>query len=173
MDSERIDALLMDHALGGTGGDVAALIEAYVEKDVEARGRLDGFRATVGLAKRAVAVKAVVLPTFPREALERSRQGMGWRRGVLWGGGIAACVAVGFMMGSGWRATAPSIPVIAQMGAGEGATSSSPPAPERVAAVKDFWSMSRLRANAESAPKPSGAGTVWWNGFQRSLRVGG
>jgi anti-sigma factor RsiW len=162
MDAERMDALLMDHALGETTPDVAALVEAYVEKDAAARATLEEWRATAGLATRALQGKPVVLPAFPRAALVRSQTLRQWRSRILWGTGMAACLALGVAVGIRWNsqeqppvvplAQAPVVPL--------------PPPPMRIAAVRDFWSISRLRAIAENTPKPVKA-TPWANPFRR------
>ena len=73
MDAEKLNALLIDHALCETTPDVAALMEAYIEKDPVARATLEEWHATAGLAKRALQGNLIVLPAFPRAALERSQ----------------------------------------------------------------------------------------------------
>ncbi len=74
MDTEKIDMLLIDHALNATPPDVAALVEAFIEKDPDARARLDNFRATASAAKRGarqrcpIAASPAHPPLFSRPA---------------------------------------------------------------------------------------------------------
>jgi|SRR5271170_8016435 len=176
MNTEKIESLLLDHALGATSGDVAALIEAYVAKDDAARAKLEQWRQLAGSAKRALQAGPVMLPAFPRQALQRSQHRKVLRL-AAWGAGMAACVAVGFAIGS-WRyggvggggGGEEAQPVMAQMSSGvmEQVT------PARVAAVRDFWSVSRLREYARSAQKSAAdADTSWWSMLQPSVRIGG
>ena len=108
MDMEKIDMLLIDHALNATPPDVAALVDAFVEKDSEARIRLDNFRSTAGAAKRAIAGDTELPPlprtlaclagplVGPRHRLTPSRA----QRVALWATGLAACMAISFFAGT-------------------------------------------------------------------------
>jgi hypothetical protein len=164
MDAEKLNALLIDHALGETTPDVAALVEAYIEKDPAARATLEEWRATAGLAKRALRENPVILPAFPREALERSQTMRQWRTRILWGAGMAACLAVGFMIGTRWDE--PATQVAQEPNAIPSPTSPLPTSPAHIAAVPDFWSISRFRAIAENSQKPAKIAT-WPNLFHR------
>jgi anti-sigma factor RsiW len=170
MDTEKIESLLMDHALGATSADVAALIEAYIAKDDAARAKLEEWRQLAGSAKLALRADPMILPAFPRQALQRSQRRKVFRL-AAWGAGMAACVALGFALGSlrngGGEGTQS---VVAQMS--NQVTEQMTPA--RVAAVRDFWSVSRLREYARNAQKPAAdADASWWSILQPPVRIGG
>ena len=161
MDIEKIEALLMDHALGGTSEEVAALVEAFVEKDAAARGRLEELCGTVGLAKRVMGADVPSamhaqgpfpehgtrgLPALPRAAIERSLRRAMWKRRVLAGAAMAACVVLGTFCGRFW--TTKGIDRVVIVRAAESAAR-----PAEVAVVRDFWSVDRLRAAAQEASR--------------------
>jgi anti-sigma factor RsiW len=166
MDAEKLNALLIDHALGETIPDIAALMEAYIEKDPAARATLEEWRATAGLAKRALQGNPVILPAFPRAALERSQAMRQWRTRIFWSAGMAACLAVGFMIGTRWEE--PTIQVAQAPNGIPSQTSPLPTSTAHIAAVPDFWSVSRFRAIAENSQKPAKIAT-WTNLFRRPL----
>jgi hypothetical protein len=168
MDAEKIEGLLMDHALGATSGDVAALVEAYVEKDAAARGKLEEWGALAAGAKRAMRTEAVMLPEFPRKALEQAERRRWWGKSLLIGAGMAACVAMGFGSARLGEQRGVPEPMVAEAVVG-GSTLS----PQRVAAVQDFWSVARLRAYALNSPKPTEQTSSWMGRFQSSTRFGG
>ncbi|HUO10480.1 MAG TPA: hypothetical protein VM008_19400 [Phycisphaerae bacterium] len=156
MDMVKIEALLMDHALGGTSDEVGALVEAYVERDAAARARLEELRGTVGAAKRALASQPVLLPAYPRGALEHSMQRHLWKRRVVAGAAIAACIAVGFLIGDLWRGENRKTDIATRV-ASVPAQKSGVPVAAEMATVRDFWSTARLRASAEQASKETNA----------------
>lgn len=180
MDMNKIEMLLMDHALDGTSSDVASLIEAYVEKDVEARVMLEEFRATASLAKRAMGAEEVALPAFPRSRLKAAWRGREIRRACSWGIGMAACVAVGFFAGNSSHRSERSPEMVAEVSTVR-PEPAIPPMPERVGAVRDFWSVSRLQARVVESGNHNGGGassktdlmSLWPNAWQRSVRFGG
>ncbi len=169
MDTQKIEPLLMDHALGATTPEVGALIEAFQEKDTEVRARLEKWLEVAELARRAMEERAVTaLPAFPRRQLQVARRGMQRRRMLAWSGGLAACVLIGYLLGNrGHDHPATPAAVTADPRPTSEAAVDVP-----VAGVKDLWSISRLRASAErnaSRPVRSSATTLWnrWISFHQ------
>ncbi|MCL2641317.1 MAG: hypothetical protein FWD53_10760 [Phycisphaerales bacterium] len=154
MDDLKLEALLMDRALGGMSPEVAGLLDAYLERDAESRGRAEAWENVAGLAKRAMREDRVAeLPAFPRRRLEAVRWWGRLGRVAVWGGAMAACLAVGWFLGSHKP--------VAEVEVGNKVAAVENRQEPRVAAVKDFWSEERLRTvvmerrNSPSSQSPS------------------
>ena len=167
MDTQKIEPLLMDHALGATTPEVGALIEAFQEKDTEVRARLEKWLGIAKLARRAMEETVVTaLPAFPQRQLQVARLGTQRRRMLVWSAGLAACMLIGYLLGSRGHGH-PATPAVV----------TADPRPTLAAAVAvplagvdDFWSIERLRASAErdaARSVRSSANTLWnrWTSF--------
>jgi hypothetical protein len=144
MDSEMLEKLLMDKALGAVSPEVGALLGAYLEGDARARKEAVAIDGVVGLARKAVGGGAELkaAPAFRADEVRtvRRRRVIG-RIGAI-AAGMAACLTVGFVLGA-FRtrggAQVGTVPVVAQV-AGEVRMEDS---------KTDFWSVERLRAMAK------------------------
>jgi anti-sigma factor RsiW len=137
MDTQKIELLLMDYALGATTPEVTALIEAYQETNPQVRAEVAQWRDIAAVARQAMEEKkSATPPVFPRRQLHSAGRHAQWRKAAVRITALAACLFLGYVAGSQWnnRAATP-------------ATATAVSAP--VAAVENFWSMSRLRAVAE------------------------
>jgi anti-sigma factor RsiW len=156
MDSETLDRLLMDRALGALAADTDALLARYLEHDGAAAARAREF-ATAATAARLVLAKAAPagLPPFPAlrvQKVEQARQRLWALRYVA---GIAAALIVGLGLGIGFSA-----------GRGHGPDSAMAPAPRLASAgpartPRDFWSMQRLYDDARGARRSESIRLIW------------
>jgi hypothetical protein len=153
MTAEQLDELLMDHALGETHGDVAELIDTCAEKDPAIRLKLTHWQTVAGTARGALGQTALPqpasLPPFPRASLPLAAKNQRWQPLLLGASGMAACVCLGFLLGA--RTASAPAPAVASATPAVGV----PAAPPEIAAVSNFWSVSRFRAIAENAQKPA------------------
>jgi hypothetical protein len=160
------DGLLMDHALGATTPETAAMIEALAQKDPGVLARLNEWRGITDLARRASADAPAALPEFPRQ-LNRSRRIGEMRRFTGWGLAMAACIVAGFFLGN----IRPSLkPVtLAQ------AVQSPPVVVADIAGIGtgDFWTTARLRAFASQRSTPQAApASPLWNQWLQTHHLG-
>jgi hypothetical protein len=105
MDTETLERLLMDRALGALPADAEALLAAWVSDHPEKRAVAERIERTVGAARAALAEeKPVRLPPFPVEAIGRRLAER--RRWAVVGevAGLAACVLVGIGLHAAWIA---------------------------------------------------------------------
>lgn len=155
MDTETLDRILLDRALGTLPADVAQLLDAYLAVQPEQARHAAAYADTVQTARLAFGgIDAVTLPPFPRERLarlEHTRRQLRWVRNL---GAAAALLVIGIGVGGVLQRTlhAPTTP-----------TEPTAPVAERryatnVGHVSDadgIWSIARWRAAAaERAPAP-------------------
>ncbi len=150
MKPETLDALLIDHSLGELTPEVEELLQAFLDSDPAAAGRLAVLDTTVGTARKAVAPR--LEPSAPTPFV---RTGLGMRRkarlpfalpGFL---RLAAGLAVGVVLG--WLAgRGPGTPVrtfaLARPAVVTPAGDSGSPA--------GFWSERRVLAEAHKISLP-------------------
>jgi hypothetical protein len=166
MNAETLDRLMMDRALGAMEGDVAALLDAYLEASPQAAARARQTRETVDLARRALGSPGAgdaPPPAYPRlrvQAAARARR----RRGLLKQAAALAAVlvigaALGALVSSGRLPPKVSPRSVAFLPQPEG-----PPWPLSAAVARadggegGFWSAGRLwnrRSQAAGAPPVS------------------
>ena len=173
MEMQKIEPLLMDYALGATDTEVSALVEALAAKDGHVRTQLEQWGEVAALAKRAEAVREMAnVPVFPRQGLESARRAAIWRRTAVQVAAIAACLMLGFFVGSvnernrelTLTGDMPQMVVANTTIAGE----------VPVAAVKEFWSPARLVAVAQSnAERPAPARSPVGNSSTMFFQSGG
>jgi anti-sigma factor RsiW len=104
MDLNKIEPLLIDYALGAAPLEVAALIEAYVEKDAAAHSQLAQWQKVVDLAQRAIpesstAHDPAAITVFPAGQLQIAKRHARWRKAATLATALAACLALGFFAG--------------------------------------------------------------------------
>lgn len=135
MDTQKIEPLLMDYALGATTPEVAALIEAFQETNADVRAQVSRWQNVANVARQAMDDGiSNPLPVFPRRRLQSAQQRARWLWSAVRTAALAACLLLGYLAGiQGHDRTSPA-----------GAVSDVP-----IAAVHDFWSTERLRAVAE------------------------
>lgn len=158
MEMQVIEPLLMDYALGATDVEVSALVEALAAKDGQVQVQLQEWGEVAALAKRAEPMREMAdVPVFPRQELESARRARIWRRATVQVAALAACLMLGFFVGSqvNGRNRELELPgAVSQMVV----THTTIPGEVPVAAVKEFWSPARLIAVAQSnAERPAPA----------------
>jgi hypothetical protein len=113
MNAEMLERLMIDDSLGQLSSEVSALLDAYLMGDPAARAEAEVLRRMVGVARKAAAGAVPRLPPFDRRGLERARQRRVIGRTTGWisaAAGLAACLAIGFILGHQWQRTSgPSV----------------------------------------------------------------
>jgi hypothetical protein len=185
LDSERVERLAIDRALGALDEDVDALLAAYLELEPDAARVAAGVDGTARLARESIGSIGGVdqrdtspLPPFPADRLRKA--GHGGSRAMRLAGivaALAACVVAGSLLGAtlARRASvAPGgAPVVRQEPppANDGQLVRAAPAgrlfgaPAREASAgSGLWSARRLIARADSRQRASAsnAPTLRW-----------
>ncbi len=169
MMDERLEALLIDRALGGLSPEVCWLLDEYLAEHPGYEVPAKQFRATVELARRSLATNA------ERERLTawghrlppvRSIRKAAW---LLWPAACAACLVLGWRLGTvgtvGDESDRPMESVIAHLPADAADRAPGMPLPPTLAASDDggFWSLSRLaRRHEEMARGRRGVRVIEW-----------
>lgn len=153
MNSEQLESLLLDHALGELSPAVAALLEAHLALDPVAARHATELTATVQLAQRAVATPVASTPrVLDLTALARVQRAARSTARRLEFFRLAACVALG--LGLGWLARPTPAPANSQASTAVPATF-APLAPADPRST--FWSVARLTATQRP---PTATGTT-------------
>jgi anti-sigma factor RsiW len=175
MDSETLERLLMDRALGGLSPDVDSLLTTYLETDPQAAARAAEFQAAAITARMAFTQAAPsVLPPYPASQLEHLGQVR--RRLVLIRNvaGLAAALVLGVGLGGaffrhvgaqGGGAIEPAGPMLTRVFAVASATAES-------SGAEGMWSTQRLYERARSAKRADTA-RVFWDSPVEQPRFGG
>ena len=151
---QQLEQLLLDHALGACPPEVEALLETYLEDHPDTRLQLDGWRSIADPARTTLADPPRPLPPFPRRKLQTAQNRRHFLRMSALCSGLAACLVIGAFAGHFWPERRVSTPVSAVIHVPTPDTQTAP----HVAAVQDFWSISRLREYARQtsvAPIPA------------------
>lgn len=152
MDTETLDRLLMDRALGALSPDVETLVAAYLQHDENAAQRAREFGSAADAARDVLRESATVaLPPFPAvrvQALERARHRLVWVRNAA---GLAAAVVIGVGLGFG---LAPRPPVERPASPPSALYAAAPPG-------RGFWSVSNLVNEAQAARRSPQARVMW------------
>lgn len=167
MDTETLERLLMDRALGGLTPDAADLLTAYLAHDAAATARAHEFDAAAAVARAVLrSGGGGALPPFPAlrlHKLEEARRRLRIVRNVA---GLAAALVLGLGIGAGlWRGggglpgrVQPQVAVV--------------PETRPMALAGGFWSTERLIEHARQA-KPANAARLIWNSAVSVPRPGG
>lgn len=105
MNTEKLNQMLVDRAVGELPADVTELLDAYLAHDAPSAGRMSEIRETVGLARQVLAASVPEtgkIQPFPsaRIAAARNRRRMaGWVRPLA----LAACIVLAFLSGTRWN----------------------------------------------------------------------
>ena len=172
METEILERLLMDRALGGLSPDVEALLGAYLERDAAPAARGREFELAANRTRQVLRqAQPMTLPPFPAarvQALDRGRRRLVLLRSVA---GIAAALVLGVGLGAGLDqrlaahrttgASALSAPVLVVARAGAEATDSA-----------GFWSAQRLYEQARDT-KGTQAAQLIWDSPVKAPRLGG
>ena len=160
MNSETLERLMLDRALGALPADCEALLTAYLESHPDAAAACREIEQTVGLARRSLAKEPIEsLPAFPADKLLRSGRSLRLWRTAKTAVAVAASIAIGFGAHA-WLSRAAS--------PGPGRT--TPPAlaysgSERVseesAEGSAFWSGRRLYERAAGTQRQSSNRVIW------------
>jgi anti-sigma factor RsiW len=160
MDTQTLDRLLMDRALGALPPDTDALLTACLDQDNAAAARAREFDAAATAARRLFQRPAPTgLPPFPALRIHKVKQVRQRLQVVRHAASLAAALVVGLGLGIGFssgrapRATEPT------------ATISYEPrwalaaAPGR--AQRNFWSTQRLYNDAREARRSDSVRLIW------------
>ena len=160
MDSETLERLMLDRALGALPADCEALLVAYLESHPEAASACREIEQAVGLARRALAEEPTKpLPAFPADRLLRSGRSFRLWRTARVAAAVAASIAIGFgahvwlsrasTTGSG----RPPAPMVAYSG--------SEQVSEDGREGAAFWSGRRLYERAAGTQRQSSNRLIW------------
>ena len=169
MDDQTLERLMIDDALGALSPDASELLAAHIASSPHAAERLNRWRQTTELARRASeSQEPTVAPSLPPLSLRAhprwTRIGLAIAAAWLLGIGVGLLVPHGPSSNPG-----PSPAVIAKL---TPPSSSNAPA----AGVTDFWSSQRLisMATAGDRNRPRAAGAQWrWTSPVRAPEIGG
>ena len=167
MDSETLDRLLMDRALGGLPPDVEALLAAYLEQTPTAAARATDYTAAADAARQVLrSDRPATPPPFPALRLHQIAEARRRLRLVRHVAGLAAALVFGVGLGAGLlRTSAP-------------ADRPAPPAAvERVPIdqrpiANDFWSTTRLYERTRQV-RPVHSTRLLWDSAVNRPRLGG
>ena len=157
MKQEILERLLMDRALGGLPPDIAALVDAYVEKDPAQRPFRESVNDCVRLAARAFPKPgAAELPPLKLAPMPGSNPVWADRRA----GWRILEMAAAFVLGIGltWWAIHRGPTTTREPQADQLAAAHPPVAPGSPSA---FWSLNRL-ANYSTSPQHASPRRVTW-----------
>lgn len=171
MKTEHLEALLLDRALGQLAPDVADLLDDYLARNLPAASRAETLASTAQLAR--LAVIPPVVPTArlaPAAAWRRTVGGLRWEAARRETFKVAACLAVGLVIG---RAAWKSAPV--------GVALAAPPVHVRTAsanptpAAAAFWIDARRLAEAKAARETDSSrpATLQWPALESSAKAEG
>lgn len=145
MDTETLERLATDRALGAMNADVEELFDACMRRDAAASRVADETRRTVEIAREAMREHPPSsMPAFPLEGFKQIDR---WRRRVAamgYAAGLAACLIIGIFIGRPSSPGATPRPVVHV----------SPPAAVPVVQRADedgFWSIERLLKQREQS----------------------
>ncbi len=170
MDTQTLERLLMDRALGVLPADVEALLAAYLEQEPSAAQRAGEFARAAAAARRLLHSDAPAsLPPFPAvriRHLQRTRRQLRWIRTL---GGLAATVVLGVGLGVMFRDWRASPPLPAGL---PGASQERQYAGAALLRSEGFWSVSRLHAWARRSD-PSRTSNWSWKSTVSRPKLGG
>lgn len=160
MNTETLDRLLMDRALGALPRDADALLAAYLDHDSASATRAREFNAAATAARRLFQQPASAgLPPFPAlriHELEQARQRLRILRHVA---GLAAALVVGLGLGIGFssgRAPRAAEPTATLSHEPRWASAAAPGRPQQ-----GFWSTQRLYNDARDARRSDSVRVIW------------
>jgi anti-sigma-K factor RskA len=162
MDTQKIEPLLMDYALGATSAEVSALIEAFQERDADVQACLRQWQEIADLTRRATAPhETVAVPVFPRSRLQTAQRTAQRRRTAVRVAALAACLLLGYLIGT----EAHGRPDVASLAKSVPMTMVVSPASADVpvATMNDFWSQSRLLAAMQRTSNRQPKSRSSWN----------
>jgi anti-sigma factor RsiW len=157
MDTETLDRLLMDRALGSLPADTDALLVAYLDYDKAAGARAREFAAAAAAARRLFQQPLpTALPPFPAANIRNVEQAQRRVRALRYIASMAAVLVVGIGLGLVFphapaiETPAPLITVVA-----------TTPVVAAHEPEAGFWSTQRLYANVRRAARPETTHLIW------------
>jgi hypothetical protein len=158
MNEKILERLLIDRALGGLAPDVAALLEAYLDKDPGPAGLRREIDETVRLAGSALPrppLRALPPPkfvAFPRRSRAAAHP---WRQ--WWPVELAAVFVAGLMFGL-WSSR-PPLPPASRPDPGQTIALQMPAGSE--SGTASFWSTARVAELQSKSPAPTPSRIAW------------
>ena len=169
MMDERLEALLIDRALDGLSPEVCWLLDEYLAEHPGYEVPAEQFRTTVELARRSLATNADRERAMARGFRLLPVRGMRKAAWLLWPAACAACLVLGWRLGTmGTVGDGSDRPLAAAVGDLPGNAAALAPGmpPYRARAASDdggFWSLSRLaKLREEMARTRRPASVVEW-----------
>ncbi|MBN1489553.1 MAG: hypothetical protein JXA69_06505 [Phycisphaerae bacterium] len=160
MDSETLEKLMIDRALGAMPPDCEILLAAYLETHPDAAAECGSIEQAVELARQALTDgSAATLPAFPAERLrEAQRTDWLWRM-TRAAAGIAASVVLGF--GAHAMFFPAATPETGMSASSLIAVHGPEQRTEEIGEDAGFWSGERLREQVAEAPRQETTRLVW------------
>ncbi len=163
MDTQTLERLLIDRALGQLPPDTRELLDAWLAEHPSAKALNQAVEETVTAARSALAESPPsMVPPFPAKAIGRAgRLAPGWRMAGK-AASLAACVLIGVGLHAAWKA--------------ESSQDAAPPEAVRIvrnvqpipfaqAAAEPespgFWSAKRLEEQARQRRPERGKRVIW------------
>lgn len=138
MKPEDLEPLLLDRALGELSPAVTELLEQHLARDPKAARQAATYTATLAFAREAVGLptSTVSLRPLDHDRLRRAERRARWRSHLGEGAKLAACIALGLVLGRTILANekSPPSPINPVLAA----------APAVPAAGSKFWSVTNL-----------------------------
>jgi hypothetical protein len=151
MKPENLELLLLDRSLGQLPPETAELLEEHLRENPSAAARASALADTVSLARSAVCIGGVAADA-PSSGWARARRTARWRVWAAQGWKLAACVALGLMLGWSLRQPAHAPVAVASF---TPATQSHAGRSRALNPAAAFWIAERRAAEAnDHAPQP-------------------
>jgi hypothetical protein len=150
MKPENLELLLLDRALGQLPPETAELLEEHLRGNPSAATRASALAVTVSRARTAVCSGAVAADA-PLSGWARARRTARWRAWTAQGWKLAACVALGLMLGWSLRRPAHAPVAVASF---TPATQSHAGRSRALNPAAAFWIAERRAAEANDRVPP-------------------
>jgi hypothetical protein len=161
MKSENIELLVLDRALGQLPPETAELLDEYLRQNPVAAERAIALGETVGLARGALRIGDAVVADGQPSGWARARRTARWHALAGQGWKLAACVALGLVLGRSLRPPGRAPVSVASSISAVQSRASGPGALNPAAA---FWIAERRAAVAKDrAAQPK---TVPWEALE-------
>ena len=174
MKTENLEALLIDRALGELPPATTELLDEYLMRNPAVSKEAEEFTHTLGIAEKVLRIPATkTLRAFPREALEREQRVLKWRRNAYLVLKLAACLALGFFIGSFGKAPTNTGAITKVESQSHTTSVNSIAVGKSLEPVAGLWSVARLKTLAKAQKPVTGSDRYQFSwestgGFQKA-----